>query len=286
MVAKYSLHIAVNETDQSAYPEPFEALSACVNDAAAFEALAEAQHFEAQRLYDREATADAVLANLHALSIRMQPGDLLFLTYSGHGSQGPDLDHDEPDDQLDETWVLHDRQLFDDELWLSWSRFQPGVYIFLVSDSCNSGTVARVAPQVVAIPYSPGQSRGAGAPARTRSRKLPGSARAQDFKERSALYGRVKAQLPQPETIGTAATLLLFAACQDGEDANEVDGHGVMTRAFLDSWEDGEFSGGYFDLFQRLAKRVHGQTPNYLPLGQEDPDFERRRPLTAVNEIR
>ena len=64
-------------------------------------------------------------------------------TYSGHGGQVDDVNGDE-DDALDETWVLWDRQLIDDELFSLWSQFAPGVRITMLSDSCHSGTVLRM----------------------------------------------------------------------------------------------------------------------------------------------
>ena len=54
----------------------------------------------------------------------------------------PDPDNEESD-RRDETWVLYDRQLLDDELFALWSKFKPGVRIFVLSDSCHSGSVTR-----------------------------------------------------------------------------------------------------------------------------------------------
>lgn len=50
---------------------------------------------------------------------KLQSGDTLFVTYSGHGGQVPD-EFDEEKDRLDETWVLNDRQLLDDKLYTLW----------------------------------------------------------------------------------------------------------------------------------------------------------------------
>jgi metacaspase-1 len=73
---------------------------------------------------------------------QLESGDLLFWTYLGHGGQMPDPDREESDAR-DETWVLFDRQLLDDELYALWARFQPGVRIVVLSDSCHSGSVTR-----------------------------------------------------------------------------------------------------------------------------------------------
>ena len=47
---------------------------------------------------------------------------------------------------MEETWVLYDRQLVDDELYKIWSKFKPGVRILVLSDSCHNGTVTRDIP--------------------------------------------------------------------------------------------------------------------------------------------
>ena len=71
-------------------------------------------------------------------------GDSFLLTYAGHGSQVPDKAGDE-DDQFDETWCLYDGELIDDELRRFWTQFAEGVLIYMVSDSCHSGTMLRAA---------------------------------------------------------------------------------------------------------------------------------------------
>ena len=58
-------------------------------------------------LKDEQATRDAILAAFDRLVDRTQPGDLVVVHYSGHGSQVVDLEKDEPDG-LDETIVPDD----------------------------------------------------------------------------------------------------------------------------------------------------------------------------------
>jgi hypothetical protein len=276
-MTKRSLHIGVNVTDRTQYPEPFEELYACVNDAVALEELARAAGFEPARLHDEAATASGVKAALETTAKASSPGDLVFVTYSGHGSQGPDVDYDEPDG-ADETWVLYDRQLLDDELWQAWSVFPEDTRIFLVSDSCHSGTVARAALQLTReVVVLSDRDEVAG---ELRSRRMPPKARARDLTDRKELYEKVKGALPPRDAIDVRASVLLFAACQDTEDAHEKDDQGVMTRAFLRAWDDGRFQGTHLEFFDEICRQVRGQTPNYLPLGRESSEFERSRPLT------
>ena len=55
----------------------------------------------------------------------------------------PDTNSDEGDDRKDETWVLFDRMLVDDELYTLWGKFAQAVRIAVISDSCHSGSVSR-----------------------------------------------------------------------------------------------------------------------------------------------
>lgn len=276
-MTKHSVHIAVNTVDTSAYPERFKPLLGCIKDAEAMAALAITEGFVPTPLHGPGATADAVLRGLERQATILQPGDLLLVSYSGHGSFRPDREADE-EDGYDETWVLYDRQLLDDELWFAWSKFRPGVRVFVSCDSCHSGTVIRQ-PALAAVlervpPVLDGPER------LRRSRRLPRDARHRDFEARQGLYQEVAGRTPSRDDVKVEATVLLFAACHDDEDAREDDDGGVFTKALLDAWKT-ETIRDYREFFNAIVKRVSGQSPNLLPLGREDPAFERQRPFTA-----
>ena len=56
--------------------------------------------------------------------------------HDGHGGQVKDTNSDEKDsDRMDETWVLFNRQLVDDELHNLWAKFKPGVRILVKLES-------------------------------------------------------------------------------------------------------------------------------------------------------
>lgn len=142
MAMGMSIHIGLNNLDVAAYGEQ-TVLAGCINDADAMQSLATNRGFQTRRLVEDEATADAVIAAISDAACTLRSGDMLFLTYSGHGSQVDDADGDEAD-ALDETWCLYDRMLLDDELSQLWSQFEAGVRILMLSDSCHSGTVAKL----------------------------------------------------------------------------------------------------------------------------------------------
>ena len=89
-------------------------LSECVNDAEGWTqaAISKAhsltgQSFEVVTLTDRQATVSNVVAEIQRMNAVAKKGDSLLLTFSGHGTQVPDENGDEPDG-MDEAICLLD----------------------------------------------------------------------------------------------------------------------------------------------------------------------------------
>ena len=138
-----SIHIGLNHVNPDCYNGWDGELAGCINDATDMQAIADSLGYQSLLLTDSDATADRVVQEIGQAAQDLQSGDILLLSYSGHGGQVDDVNGDELDGQ-DETWVLWDRQLIDDELYALWSRFAGGVRIVTLSDSCHSGTVVRM----------------------------------------------------------------------------------------------------------------------------------------------
>jgi metacaspase-1 len=111
-----SLHVGINQVDKQAYyPLHIPDLLACKNDALAMQKLADKIGYQTSIIQDEQATYSNVTQAIANAAVSLKSGDIFFLTYSGHGSQVLDTNGDETDG-LDETWVLYDRQIIDDEL--------------------------------------------------------------------------------------------------------------------------------------------------------------------------
>lgn len=97
---------------------------------------------------DEAATREGMLAAFNQIVKEAGPNDVVYIHYSGHGSQVQDLNGDEPDDQLDETIVPADGRtegvpdITDDELEDILSRLKTPKAV-VVLDSCHSGTATR-----------------------------------------------------------------------------------------------------------------------------------------------
>lgn len=147
MAKGYSLSIGVNNVDPIHYQGWSGDLEQPCNDVAAVCGKAKRAGFETKTLLTKEATRENVVRGIKEAAQKLDDGDLFFLYYSGHGGQVPDLTGTEKDG-LSETWCLHDGQLLDKELYTLWPEFKQGVRVFVVSDSCHSGTVTKMVPDL------------------------------------------------------------------------------------------------------------------------------------------
>lgn len=143
-MAKRALCIGINN-----YPGTHMDLAGCVNDANAWEAELKARGFEVTKLLDAQATKAAMQQGLQAVIGGAASGDLVVITFSGHGTYVPDISGDEVDG-LDEGLCPYDIQtggaaLLDDEIHQIFASRKGGVKLVLISDSCHSGTVTRAA---------------------------------------------------------------------------------------------------------------------------------------------
>jgi uncharacterized caspase-like protein len=131
-MTKNALCIGIND-----YPGTQNDLSGCVNDAHDWKAALEKRGFGVEQLLDEAATLAGIRAGLGNLIEKARPGDLLVVTYSGHGTWVPDESGDEPDGR-DEAWCPHDLMkngpLLDDELSELASGKERGVRLVIRSD--------------------------------------------------------------------------------------------------------------------------------------------------------
>lgn len=140
----YALIIGINKVQALHYNGWDGALSQPESDASLVKSKADEYSFESQLLITEDATRDKVIVGITNMALQAEAGDLVFIYYSGHGGQVPALESHDEDDHMNETWCLYDGQLVDDELYSLWSKFKEGVRVFLVSDSCHSGTISKV----------------------------------------------------------------------------------------------------------------------------------------------
>jgi len=236
-----SLHIGLRHVDPFVFTGVFPSkapedndLLGCDIDAKKMSDLAKSLGYtRLATLIDGQATHAAVTAQIKAAAATLGAGDIFLLTFSGHGNQAKDDNGDEPDGERDDTWVLFDEEIRDDEFAKLWLTFAPHVRIVVVLDSCSSGTAITTV------------SRGADAIAEldgTRSR------RAVAAEARDSTAPPKKPNTQQLSTRGPVVVLL--SACPDGaftDAASNATSTSPFTTALLNTFDQtkGAIVGGY-----------------------------------------
>lgn len=268
-----ALHIGLNAVDPGQYNGWVGELVACEADAKDMRLISESKGFTAITLLTRDATRENVIKAIGSAADKLRPGDIFFLSYSGHGGQLPDLNSDE-DDDLDETWCLFDGEYVDDEQYYALSRFTSGVRVIVLSDSCHSGTVVKQA-SVAAFYRHLGSAE--------RFRAMPGPVANSVYYARKQYYDQILLD-PKFEHVrdSVRATVILISACQDSQLAADGPFNGRFTAALKSVWNGGKFSRDYLALRKEISEKMQApdQTPNYLRIGSPNPAFEAQTPFT------
>jgi len=276
MATGLSLHIGLNSVDPKHYAGWDGQLRACEQDAHDMVALARALGYTPTELLTKEATVKNVTSAMTKAAKSLVAGDTFFISYSGHGGQVPDRNGDESKkdtdeigefpDQFDETWVLYDRQLIDDELYQLWSAFAPKVRIVMLSDSCHSGTVAK---PMAARP------RSVKAPA---SRRMPLDVEDATYREHKRQYDAIQKKTPPRAAASIPGTVVLISGCQDNQTSADGRVNGRFTGRLLDVWGGGTFKGNLAKLCKVIvAGMPPDQTPNYYVVGATNRAFTSRQ---------
>ncbi|HET9235536.1 MAG TPA: caspase family protein, partial [Candidatus Eisenbacteria bacterium] len=235
-------------------------------DAKDMHGIAQKRGFRSKRLLTADATTTAVTNLLRSAAKELKKGDVLFISYSGHGGQVRDLNREEKD-RYDETWVLFDRQLVDDELYALYGKFRSGVRIFVLSDSCHSGTVVRRIPAFV---------RGG-----ARTRNMPWTVARKVEAAHQSLYRKVQREAGPAETAPIRSSVVLISGCQDNQLSSDGSRNGLFTGTLRRVWAGGKFKGNLRAFRDQIAARMPSdQTPNYSVVGAPNEAFEANRPFT------
>lgn len=146
-MARKALCIGINDYP---YEDAFD-LRGCVNDAKAWSTLLTSQYdfakSDVQVLLDDQAKKTDVVKALKHLMAGAQKGDVLVFTNSSHGSYEVDESKDEVDG-YDEAICPYDcdsNLVLDDELRELIAGLPDGVQLYVLSDSCHSGSLTRAA---------------------------------------------------------------------------------------------------------------------------------------------
>lgn len=194
-----------------------------------------------------------ILDSLRWLVQDSRPGDSLWFSFSGHGSQVVDKNGDESDG-YDETILPVDYKraghIIDDEMYDIVRRITRGARLTVLLDACHSGTGLDLPYQHDVFGTGSGQRISGGRP--NLASGLMGVAGAflngggssmfQAGMNLATGYGRKKKKHTQMPD-GNAGEVLLFAGCRDGETSADTSKlargltTGAMSYAFIEALE-------------------------------------------------
>lgn len=294
-----SIHIGLNHVDPNRYGGWDGALAGCINDATDMRNVAQSLGYTGNTLLtEGQATSAEVIRCIGTAAQGLDPGDTLFLTYSGHGGQVPDVNGDEGDGQ-DETWVLWDRMLVDDELYGLWQQFRAGVRIIVLSDSCHSGTVSKMVLYEQLSKSGPLAEDYSGA-LRHRSvrsdsqpeeipsafRLMPESVNVRAYRDNEGLYDSVQWLSGRGDKATIGATILLISGCLDNQLSLDGARNGLFTQRLLEVWNNGAFRGNYEGFHRAILQRMPPtQSPALSIVGAPNAAFEAEQPFTIGTAV-
>lgn len=277
MIKGISLHIGLNAVDPAHYGGWSGELVACEFDAEDMGSLASSKGFSSNLLLTRQATRDNFFAKFREIASQLSSGDIFFLSYSGHGGQLPDFQNEEQD-RMDETWCLFDGEVVDDEIFLELSRIAKGVRVIVLSDSCHSGTVTKVAFHRATTNFSIN-----GFEDSPSFRAMPLSIAGRTYRDNKEFYDKIlKDEKLKEAENSVKASALLISGCQDNQLSRDGAFNGLFTGTLLTVWNGGVFNKSYREFHSRIVENMPpAQTPNYFMIGSQNPEFESQIPFTV-----
>lgn len=280
MAKGLSIHIGLNRVDPKHYDGWEGPLVACEFDAEDMASVASKQKFETQLLLTEDATSSAILDAIGEAASTLDDKGILLLTYSGHGGQVEDGNSEE-EDRMDETWCAYDRQLVDDELYSAWSAFPPGARIFVLSDSCHSGTATRLVLDTVRPEALAEAVQLDGADPEQAMKAMPADVGERTYQAHKADYDAIQAKVPAFDNSPLEASVLLISGCQDSQTSADGRENGLFTQTLLKVWDKGKFRGSYRGFAKKIvAQMPPWQTPNFFSTGKPSRAYERQHPFT------
>ncbi len=253
MAKGYSLHIGVRQVNLSAEAYIDEAnlipIHTAMNDVSAMVSIAmDFGYHPINILVNKQATIENFKKECLIAAHELEAGDIFLLTFSGHGGQLHDENMDEGEkDDTDETLALYDGHLIDDLIFEMFCKFEKGVRILFLPDSCFSGGVDEfVGTPLVYIPFSFHKKQ----------------------KEKETL-----------ET-GLKATLLMISATTEEKTANQGDKYSDFTNAIYYMWQQGALGKNYNDFFYQLRDYDHSVQEQLGLIKNDYQDFINQSPFT------
>ena len=275
----YSICIGLNHVNPNHYDGWDGQLNSPEKDASDMQKLTKSLGYSTELMLGKNATRVNVTRALENATKSLDKNDILMVFYSGHGGKLPDIDRDEENDTNDETWCLYDQEMLDDEIKLFWPEFKDGVRVFVLSDSCNSGTIIKNQRHAATHVTDPGEQLS------IKSMPLPVAQRT--YYENESGYKRyinevdkqMASQRKNKSKIN--ASIRLISGCQDNTSSYDGLLNSKFTEKLLKVWNGGQFKGNYEKFHSEIYRLLQPvQCPNHLLTGKANPVYNAQIPFT------
>ncbi|MEO1450440.1 MAG: S8 family serine peptidase, partial [Bacteroidota bacterium] len=177
----------------------------------------------------------------------------------------------------DQTWCLYDRQLVDDELPYIWKEFDPGVNIFVLLDSCHSGTAIKE----LSFDLLPEMGNWG------KTKDMPIEKTLAVFLNNRQQYAPILKDFPSLDLDTIGANVLLISACQDNEKALAGSFTSFFTKLVLLTLEGARSKFANYDSFYEFLKSESFDaikvSPNKDSIGKDLSYFENNLPFLRPN---
>ena len=224
MAKKLAIHIGLCSVDADVYIEGGQKvpvkLPSAEKDALDLAAISEEMNYELIcLLLGADATLEKVKKAFKESIEKLEAGDNLLLSFSGHGAQVKRTKSFKAEyEGTDEFWCLYDGVLQDDEMHCFLSKIPKGVFVHIISDSCHGGGMLRDDEEEIK-PFD----------------KLKPDNR------REYYQGEIECE-------DREADILLWAAARPKEIAAD----GIFTQTLVQLWNEGHKGASYADFFDVL----------------------------------
>lgn len=277
MPTGYSLSIGLNQVDPAHYSGWNGTLNAPERDASDIYQLTKNLGYSGDMLKGKDATRENVVRAIENAANALQSGDIFVLYYSGHGGQLPDMDGDE-DDGVDETWCLHNGQIMDDHIKLLWPKFRSDVRIFVLSDSCHSGTILKMT-------LDGGNDNFINCFPKSGIKAMPNAVALATFEANGSVYkkyiGKVDEEKKGFKEEDIRSTVRLISGCQDNQSSYDGAFNSKFTEKLKTVWNNGKFRGNYIKFHSEIQQMLPSyQSPNYMTIGRQNLVYDMQVPFT------
>lgn len=249
----YSLHIALNKVDRNTYGAD-GLLHSCINNAKNYEKIALSQGFtNTVLLADSNASLNNFKNATEHIIKQLNNNDYFLLTFSGHGGKVKDLSNDE-DGEYDQTWCFYDGEVIDDEFFDIWLKLPGNARVFVISDSCYSGSMLRDIFNI------------------------------DPFKQQGVIK-----PINEPNNRGfdvdpfrpmLKACIKLLSGALENKPASDGPFYSLFTEALLNTWDNSSFSGNYYDFYEAIKTKMPFKSPpGWMQVGISNLEYDQQKPF-------